>query len=141
MKEKLKGIDNELVFVTEFNGRKIKELNPLCRGLIDDLFENVSEDAIIKSWRNHYPQKTDIFIKVNSQMRGISIKMGSRNSVHLEPISLFINFLKEIGIEKAIIEKYLYYHFADGTTNGTGQIRVSKEEYVKYHQEDIDIIN
>lgn len=74
-------------------------------------------------------------------MRGITIKMGSRNSVHLEPISLFINFLKEIGIEKSIIEKYLYYRFADVTTNGTGKNWVSKKEYARYHQEDIDIIN
>lgn len=57
------------MFVTEINGRKIKELNPLCSGFINDLFENVSEDAIIKSWKNDYPHKADIFIKIGNQMR------------------------------------------------------------------------
>lgn len=57
------------MFVTEINCRKIKKLNPLCSGFINDLFENISEDAIIKSWKNYYPHKADIFIKIGNQMR------------------------------------------------------------------------
>ena len=43
--------------------KKISELNPMFRDLIDELYPLEKEDSIIKSWRNHYNQKSDIFIK------------------------------------------------------------------------------
>ena len=53
MKEILDGFQNEFLFVLEFNNKKIKELNPLLREVIDDLFPGYNEDSIIKSWRNN----------------------------------------------------------------------------------------
>lgn len=138
---KINGIDNEYEFVKYLNDRKIYELNPMFRGLIDYLYPNVNENSIIKSWRNHISQKTDVFIRVNGIMKGISIKKGSRNSVRIDRISDFIKFLLDNNVSKDIVNNYLLYHFADGTINGKGIKRLSIEQYKEKHKKEIKLIN
>ena len=130
MKE-LSGFDNEFIFVKNLNGKTIQELNPLLRELIYYLFYDIKNDDIIKCWRNHYPQKADILIKVKNHIRGVSIKKGMKNSVHVDCISEFIHFLIDNKVPRHIIIKYLKYQYADGTTNGSGRKRLSVEEYKK----------
>lgn len=120
---------------------KAKKLNPMFRELIDKLFPSKQENSEIKCWRNHYKQKNDIFIKIDEITKGISIKKGSRNSIHVERITDFIHFLIENKIKREIIIEYLKYHYADGTTNGKGLKRLSAAEYKKENQRSIDEIN
>lgn len=141
MLSNISGSNNEFEFVKYLNGKKISELNPMFRDLIDELFPLEKEDSIIKSWKNHYNQKSDIFIKVNGIMKGISIKKGIKNSIHVERISDFIHFLIENKIDREIVVEYLKYHYADGSTNGKGLKRLSVEEYKKDNQFNIDKIN
>ena len=137
----MNGFQNEYKFVLEINNKLVKELNPILYDLVFSIFNNISDDDLIKSWCNHYNQKTDIFIKIGNAMKGISIKMGSRNSVHVESIDSFIAFLKGHKIPENIINEYLKFHYADGTTNNTGINRISSEEYKIDNQKSIDIIN
>ena len=74
-------------------------------------------------------------------MKGISIKKGIKNSVHLEGISSFIHFLIENKVPREIVIEYLKYQYADGTTNGKGTLRQSIEQYKKENQDKIDKIN
>lgn len=141
MYEKISGYENEYQFVKYLNGKKVGEVQPLLREVIDYLYSDISEKDEIKAWRNYYPQKTDIFIKINDVIRGISIKMGSRNSVHVERITDFIHFLIENKVSREVVVEYLKYHYADGTTNGKGKHRQSVEEYKKENQDKIDMIN
>jgi len=137
----ISGFDNEYEFVKYLNNKKVVELNPLFRGLINNLFPYVNENFVIRSWRNHYKQKTDVFIKIDGKIKGISIKKGMKNSVHVERISDFIHFLIENKIDREVVIEYLKYHYADGSTNGKGTKRLSVEEYKKGNQESIDKIN
>ena len=137
----ISGKNNEFEFVKYLNNKKISELNPLFRDLIDELFPLEKEDSVIKSWKNHYNEKSDIFIKINGSMKGISIKKGIKNSVHVERISDFIHFLIENKVDREIIIEYLKYQYADGSTNGKGLKRLSAEEYKKDNQSNIDKIN
>lgn len=132
---------NEIKFVEYLNNKKFSELNPMFQNFIEDLFGKVDNNDIIISKNNIYPTKTDIFIKINNKQKRISIKMGYNNSIHIEPISSFIHFLIENGIKKEIIIKYLKYHYADGSTNGSGSNRISSIEYKKLYQKEIDDIN
>ncbi len=109
----------------------------MFRELIDKLFPNELETSIIKCWRNHYNQKTDIFIRIKGKMKGISIKKGIKNSIHVERMCDFIHFLIQNGVEREIIIEYLKYQYADGSTNGRGEKRLSIEEY----KSNIDKIN
>lgn len=137
----MNGFKNEFDFVLSLNGKKVKELNPMLKDLITNLFGNIDDESIIKCWKNHYKQKSDIFVKINNIMKGISIKLGYKNSVHVEPISSFIHFLIENNIPKDIIIEYLKYHYADGTTNGSGENRISSEEYKNKYPSKIKLIN
>ena len=137
----INGLDNEFAFVLELNNKTIKELNPLCRDLIEAIFPNENENSIIKCWRNHLKQKSDILIKINNKIKGISIKKGIKNSVHVEPISQFISFLITNNVSRDSIIEYLKFHYADGTTNGKGLKRISTEEYKAKNQAKIDKIN
>ena len=75
MKKIQDGFQNEFYFVLEFNNKKIKELSPKLREIIDDLYPNYNENFIIKSWRNHNKdEKADIYLKINNSIRTISIK-------------------------------------------------------------------
>ena len=131
------GYQNEFDFVLSINNKTKKELNPLLQELIYFLFGKIPEDEVIKSWRNKEPQKEDIFIKVNGMIKGISIKMGTRNSVHVESIKSFVKFLKEMKISKKNIDIFLNYLNATDEDNK----RISAEEYKKEHQREIDQFN
>lgn len=135
------GKQNEYDFVLMFNGKKISELDPNSYDLIHAIYNNINDGNVVKAWKNHYKQKTDIMISINGIIKGISIKSGSKNSVHVEPLSSFCYFLENNGISLDIIDTYLYYHFGDGTFDGKGKNRVSSEEYKKSHQNDIDLFN
>ena len=135
------GKNNEYEFIKYLNGKRIFELNHNFKKLINELFPNVEQDSIIKCWKNKYKQKSDIFIKINNEIKGISIKKGYKNSVHVERISDFIHFLIENNIDRETVIEYLKYHYADGSTNGKGKKRISVEEYKKENQYKIDKIN
>lgn len=131
----ISGIANEKEFVKYLNRKRVGELNPLFHEMIDKLYANSKENYIIRAWLNKMPQKADFFIKLDGKIKGI------KNSVHVEGISQFTHFLIENNIPREVVIYYLHYHYADGTTNGTGKIRISVEEYKKEHQHEIDKIN
>lgn len=137
----MNGYKNEFDFVLELNNKKIRELNPMLYEFIHDIFDNIDDNKSIKSWKNHYKQKTDIFIKIDDVSRRASIKMGCKNSVHTEEITTFVDFLKENNVSEEIICYFLKYHYGDESMNNTGSIRMSADECKEKYADSIKIIN
>lgn len=137
----ISGIDNEFKFVDYLNEKIVSELNPMFRNFIDEVFNKPNGNLTIKCMKNKYKQKSDIFIKINNVIKGVSIKRGMKNSVHVERITDFIHFLIENNVNREAVIEYLKYHYADGTTNGKGLKRLSVEDYRKNNQDKIDMIN
>lgn len=137
----INGYQNECEFSKYLNGRKIKNLNLLFQDFIHRLYGIVNEDLYVKCNVDYNKKKYDIIININNDIRRISIKKGIKNSVHAESISSFKKFLNDIGIDRKIIVEYLKYHYADGTINGTGEKRLSGEEYKQKHHDKINMIN
>lgn len=137
----ISGLDNEKEFVHYLNGKIVSKLNPMFREFIDDVFNFPRDNLVIKCINNKYKQKADIFIKIGDIIKGISIKKGIKNSVHVERITDFINFLIENNVDRDNVIEYLKYHYADGSTSGNGLNRVSAEDYKKNNQVKIDRIN
>ena len=135
------GFDNEKEFCNALNNKKVFMLDPMFREFIFDLFDNVYEDDFIKCRLSYGRKKYDILISIKENTKYISIKKGVKNSVHVEGISDFVSFLIENNVDKENVINYLKYHYADGTTNGTGTNRKSADEYKKSHQVEIDEIN
>lgn len=137
----ISGYKNEEEFSKELNNKTVYQLNPMFKEFIFDLFGIVDEDKIIKCRVDYNKRKYDIVIILNGKIKYISIKKGIKNSMHVEGISRFIHFLIDNGVPREIIINYLKFHYADGTTNGTGVNRISTIEYKKEHQQEIDEIN
>lgn len=135
------GIQNEYDFAIIINKKRVKDLNILLRNFIDDIFGQTNEDDVVKCKVDCKKKKYDIVICINDIEKKISIKKGIKNSVHMEEISSFIHFLIENNVSRNTIIEYLKYQYADGTTNGTGKIRLSANEYKKENQNKIDKIN
>lgn len=136
----LDGYQNEFLFVLEFNNKKIKELNPLLREVIDDLFPKFNDEAIIKSWRNsNSEEKADVFIKINNTIKTISIKKGSKNSMHTEKIDTFTKFLASLHMSKKIIKYYESFHYGFDKTNSNKILCAS--DYIEQNKEEIRQLN
>lgn len=139
--EKLNGFQNEINITNYMNGKQIKSLDPNFRNLIFKLYGDINKDYFIHSKVDYEKKKYDLIVEINGVIKRISIKMGINNSVHVEGISSFIHFLIDSGVDRDAVIEYLKYHYADGTTNGTGRVRLSTEEYKKDNQDKIDYIN
>ena len=137
----ISGFKNEYEFRDYLNNCKVKKLNPIFRDLIDTLYDGLTGEEVIYACVNYKNQKSDIFITINGITKGISIKKGVKNSVHIETIYSFTMFLKHQNIPKNIINEVLKYHYADGTLNGTGKYRMSSAEYKEKYQDKLDMIN
>lgn len=136
------GFKNEWEFAKYLNNRKIKYLSPMFIDLFNKLYDKkLKKEDIIYCNINFNKQKTDIIVSINGIEKRISIKKGIKNSVHVEPITTFINFLKENYASKKIINEVLLFQFADGTLNGSGNNRVSTKEYIINHQKELNMIN
>jgi len=138
------GFQNEFDFIKQINRKKFGELNPLFQMFLSDLYDGeVKPDDFIYAWKNISNQKSDFLIRLAHQrtVKRISVKKGFKNSVHVEPVMEFVHFLIENQVPKNIVIKYLEYHFADGTINGSGTNRMSVDEYKLKHQKEIDYIN
>lgn len=135
------GFQNEIDFVRKIEGKEYSELDYKLQLFIDDIFKKVNKKSIIQCYKNAELQKYDIIIQIDDIKKRISIKKGIKNSVHAEPISEFIHFCIENKMPRNLVVNFLKYHYADGTTNGTGNNRMKIEDYKKIHQPEIDEIN
>ena len=91
----INGYQNEIMFAKNLNGKKIKYLYPNLQDLVIELFGFVNFNSVIYSWVDFSKKKYDIIIKLDENIKRISIKKGINNSVHTEGISSFIHFLIE----------------------------------------------
>ena len=135
------GYENEDEFVSKLNNKRIKNLDFNLQLIIYDIFGDIDERRVISCVKNLKLQKYDILVKICNITKRISIKKGVKNSVHAEPISEFIHFLISNNMPRDMIINFLKYHYADGTTNNTGKVRLSISEYKETHREEIDEIN
>lgn len=139
--QKINGFQNEIQIRNYLHGKTVGQLNLLFRDFIDDLYGGVSGDAVIECNVDFDHKKFDLIICITGIVKRISVKKGIHNSVHVEGISSFIHFLIDSGVNREVIIEYLKYHYADGTTNGTGKQRISVDKYKEGHQDKIDYIN
>lgn len=135
------GFQNETDLLSELSNKTYDELNSNLKKFILFLFPKVNNNDKIRCYSGMAGQKPDIIIEINNIRKNVSIKKGSGNSVHQEDIALFMNFLNTLNISEETKTELLKYHWADGTTDGSGKIRVSSAEYKAKHHKEIDLIN
>lgn len=137
----INGYKNEYDFINYLNNKSFNELNILMQEVIETLFPDISNSDIITAYKYGRHSKADIVVSVNDVRKGISIKSGHHNSVHIESIERFTEYLSQLGINKKLIDIFLYYIYSDGSNNNTGTDRISNSLYIEKNKEDIILLN
>lgn len=132
-----RGRDFEIKFANALNDHYFNELNSNLKRFITFIFKdfNLNDKIYCKKIRKN--EKADIFIKIGSNIKYISLKSGSENSIHVEKLRQFINFLLNLGVEKNIIDNLLIYHYGDDTLIGNGKKRYSANESKLRYKDEI----
>ena len=130
------GHEFEVKFVEAINDKKFDELNQNLKHFISFIFPDLDKNEKIKCCKLDNLSKPDICVYQKSNYHFVSLKTGMCESFHTENISTFLEFLRENNIDETTIRNYLLYHYGDGTTDGSGETRLSSvETRFKYSQE------
>lgn len=138
------GFTNEEEIIRYLNNKKLGALNPNWQNLIKSIFPNPKEEDIVFCSKKAGPNKSDIIIKIKNINKSISVKSGTGNSVHQEPVEEFITFLKQTyNISNQLADEIRFFIWGDGTLNGKGKIkdRLSAPEFSKKYPQIIKNIS
>ena len=135
------GYKNECNLAKAINSKKYCNLCDNLKGFVKFIFNDVKENDILYCKRYRTYDKADLYIKLNDQIKNISVKSGYRVSVHAEKINSFVSFLKRININENIIDYLLLYHYGDNTLDGNGSTRLPAKELKELYSKEIKIFN
>lgn len=134
------GFDNETLIVEALDGKLFSELSSNMQALISLLYPIIQTNDTINAKKLGTVFKSDIEVVINNNFFYISIKKGSGNSVHQEPVSDFINYIKaELSADYLICQEIENFIWGDGTSDGSGKVsdRLSAREIKKLHPKSI----
>lgn len=130
------GFVNEYKFAQELDNKTYAKLSKNFKELLKSLYPNIKNDDKIECWVSRFNEKSDIKIRINGIIKGISIKMGEHNSVHLEHVDDFLTYLIKIGIDDNVIKKLK--HFFSWTKRNTNK---KYADYNQIYSKNIETIN
>lgn len=132
------GFLNEVAFAKALNNKMYNKLSKDFQEMLKAIYfnVNVNENDIVQCWKSRYKEKADIKIKINGIVKGISIKCGNSNSVHLEELNSFIKFLTSLGVTDKTIKNFKSYII--GKINDT---IVDNKTYKQFYEKNLLLIN
>ncbi len=135
------GFENEDKIIEALNGKKIDELNINLQQLIKESFRNYQ--GTIEAIKQAGQNKSDLKITIANESHTYSIKKGTGNSIHQEPIEPFLDFLaKNYDIDEKMKDNFKLFIWGDGTLDGKGNIsdRLSAPQFKKSYPKVIEDI-
>ncbi|MFK2822521.1 hypothetical protein ACH5BK_06015 [Arcobacter sp. YIC-80] len=136
------GFDNEDKIIDALHNKTFNQINTNLQELIKYCFTNYNGTILCEKQAGQ--NKSDLKITIGSESYTYSIKKGTGNSVHQEPVSKFIDFLKENYSITAQLENDIkFFIWGDDTFDGTGEVknRLSAPKFKKQHPDIIKRIN
>ncbi|MGM9857976.1 MAG: hypothetical protein ACI311_01840 [Bacilli bacterium] len=123
----------EELIVYKLNEKRLNELSDFWKTNIKEIFDIKDDNPIITARVVGKKCKTDIEIFCVGKKINVSVKTGEHNSFHQENVFELLDFLSKLGVSKRTINIIKFYHFGDGTIDGTGSKRMDVSEIkVKY---------
>ncbi len=135
------GFDNENRIIEALHGKTIEVLTPNLKQLIQSSFEKY--DGVIVATKQAGQNKSDLKITIGNEAHTYSIKKGTGNSIHQEPIEPFLEFLSDnYGIDNKMKDNLRLFIWGDDTLNGRGKVsdRVSAPKFKKQYPQVIEAI-
>jgi len=118
------GFLNETDLYTHINNKFLNQLNDnLKNNLILRLSNNIDSHSKIYCFKIGGGSKSDLRIVFNNQSYFISVKKGTGNSLHQEPIDTFTNYIQTLeGPSVELTDSIKYFIWGDNTLDGTGNM-------------------
>lgn len=132
------GFRNEKNIERCLDFKLFEELNPNLQHFMLDVFKGYSlKGKRIHAIRSKINVKPDFYLHVDDIPKEVyvSVKKGDGNSVHQERLSEFVKFIKSIGATDETISSLKMFHYGDGTTDNTGEVRLSASQFAKNNPE------
>ena len=117
------GFINEDELMDTLDGKKYSELNDNLKKFIFFINNRKIPSGRIIAKKVGGQEKCDLEITINGTKTRVSIKKGSGNSVHQEPVGTFIVYLdkKFKDFNKCLGDDIRYFIWGDGTVDGSGE--------------------
>tara|TARA_B100000686_G_scaffold71277_1_gene77019 strand:- start:3053 stop:3832 length:780 start_codon:yes stop_codon:yes gene_type:complete len=133
-----KGFVKEREIISILNQKIFKDLDPAYKKEISKMCPgNINlEDELTcsKNEGSGLEKKTDLTLEIKKQKINMSVKIGTGNSVHQEPIDRFVKFLQSQNqLSQNQIDLIYEFHWCDGTFDNSGSVssRKKKNDYAK----------
>jgi hypothetical protein len=101
-------------------------LNKSLKNLILSLFPD--SEGILSCQKGYPHEKPDLVIRLGDKTKYVSVKSGRSISVHEESLSTLIPFFRSLGIPEHILKTIVYFHYGDGTLDGSGPTRFTSND-------------
>ena len=133
------GIENENQIIRALNDKTIDELSENFKEPIRSMYKYYKdgEKLIVKKVSNWIGCKTDITIQIHNYYHNVSIKSGFGPAVHEEEFDSFFTFLKSLNISQETLDTIKFYHYGDGTLDGSGKKTLRLDEFKEKYKERI----
>ena len=135
------GFENEDKIRNALNGKKFDELSENLQKLIKNSF--IAFDGVLIATKQAGQNKSDLKITIGNESHTYSIKKGTGNSIHQEPIEPFLKFLEaNYNITNDTKDNLRLFIWGDGTVDGSGEVknRLSVSQFKKLYPNEINDI-
>lgn len=127
------GFDNENQIIDALNNVQFNKLNNNLKKAILKINNN-KKPSIILAKKYGGRDKADLSFILDGDEYSISVKMGSGNSIHQEPIEDFILYLKtSIEDNQSVFDDLRHFIWGDKSLDGKGKVtdRINATNYKK----------
>lgn len=140
------GFSNEENIANYLNNQKFFNLNENMQNFLCFIFERqiLANETILSDLTQKIEGKNpkpDIWVKIGNEIKLVSVKEGSGNSVHQEPFKDFCKFLEDINVSEETVNHLKLYHYGDDTLDGNGEARLSTSDIKTKYQSKILSVN
>ena len=127
--------------INSLNNKRYFELSQHFKGFISYIYPNIKDDDLIICNKKK-GSKIDFQIEVNQVCKNVSVKNGDIIYVYKDRIMNLVLFLLSIKVSKECIMAMLYYHYGDGTIDGSGSsINSFSGLLCEDYKKEIEIVN
>ena len=129
------GFDNENQIIDALNNVQFNKLNNNLKKAILKINQN-KKPSIILAKKYGGKDKADLSFIIDGNEYSISVKMGTGNSIHQEPVEDFIFYLKNhLEDNQSIFDDLRHFIWGDKSLDGKGKVsdRISASDYKKQY--------
>ena len=117
-------------FVVAIDGKRAKDLSHNLKHILREIFGLFDGDEVLKCGLVDKLQKPDFFIEYKGVRKYISLKTGRAETINEEGLKQFLEYLRSWNLSVESQKTFLYYHFGDGTMDGSGEQRMEYFELI-----------